>query len=538
LTTDFLAAVFPSIPSGMFMHLWTHPDKVSTWVPLSIAVLSHEVIETQNIYVGVGLSPEDYGPKKRCSASRVAAMPGLVADLDIKDGAFPNLNAIQRFIGELPMAPTITVASGGGVQAWWLFRELWIFDSDEEREECATLSRGWGGFLSRRARAEGVTLDSVWDLARLMRVPGTLNNKYSPPRPVSILSTDGPRYNPGDFREWAVITPPQATVEVDATGLVWRDDADVPSARLNAMLQNSPQFRASWEHRRKNFTSCSEYDMSLATLAAFAGWEEQAILNLLIAHRNKYGEKLHLDNKKKYTCTIGNALAAAKAKRNENAISDTLEALSSSPTKVPEIDNDIRRQFLDIIADRTGCAVDRLVVYSSHEENQYEAVIGGVEVRVGSDKELLSWTRWREIALHHGAIRSKPTPTEWQDSIRGFQAVMEVTQVTEANATEALAEHIRSLCSESATVHQSLAGADMASAIDGGQPMVIGDRLYFKRSELVRHISVERERWGRLQLSKVLRQIEFEGIQISARNGKSVSKGRYLCGPAAILEDA
>jgi putative DNA primase/helicase len=534
--TDFLTSVFPEIPEGMYLHIWMHPSKESEWWTTVPGVFPGK----QNHYIGVGLSDQDYGPKKRCSASRVAAMPGLVADLDIKDGAFPDLSAIQRFVGELPMTPTITVASGGGVQAWWLFRELWVFETDEEREECAALSRGWGGFLSRRARAEGVTLDSVWDLARLMRVPGTFNHKYSPPRPVSVLSDDGPRYNPEDFREWVIATPPQATVEVDGTGLVWRDDADVESARLQAMLDNFPQFRASWEHKRKDFSSCSEYDMSLATLAAQAGWEQQAILNLLIRHRIKYGEKLHLSNKAKYLGTIGKALAAAQSQRNETIIGDTLDAIRTDPTEVPEISADTRSDFLATIAKRTGCKVERLVVYSSHEESQYEVVIGGATIHVGGVSDLMSQRKWQEIALRNGVVQQLMKSKPWMDTIVGFQAVMEVVEVTEANATEALAEHIRALCASNNVYHgDKLAGKDVAGEIHRGGAMVIGgEDLYFTREALTRRLGTERERWGRLWLSRVLRELGFANKQISARENKdSVRKRRYLKGPAAILEE-
>ena len=41
-------------------------------------------------------------------------------------------------------------------------------------------------------------MDATWDLARVMRVPGTMNVKDpNDPRPVLLLSSDGPRYNVG-----------------------------------------------------------------------------------------------------------------------------------------------------------------------------------------------------------------------------------------------------------------------------------------------------------------------------------------------------
>lgn len=67
--------------------------------------------------------------------------------------------------------------------------------------------------------------------------------------------------------------------------------AEPPGLKFGALLLNDKRFKASWEHNRKDLKdqSLSSYDMSLATLAAYAEWTDQEIADLLIAHRRESG---------------------------------------------------------------------------------------------------------------------------------------------------------------------------------------------------------------------------------------------------------
>jgi hypothetical protein len=75
-----------------------------------------------------------------------------------------------------------------------------------------------------------------------------------------------------------------ATISIDP-------EAEPPSLRFNALMENEARFQASWKHKRKDLgdQSLSSYDMSLATLAAYAEWTDQEIANLIIAHRREHG---------------------------------------------------------------------------------------------------------------------------------------------------------------------------------------------------------------------------------------------------------
>ncbi|MDP2139801.1 MAG: PriCT-2 domain-containing protein [Gammaproteobacteria bacterium] len=77
--------------------------------------------------------------------------------------------------------PTIMVSSGSGLHLYWVIdrfiqRELWLMLASKFKAIAKQL-----GFLADPSRTA--------DIASLLRVPGTLNYKYSPPRPVILIHT-------------------------------------------------------------------------------------------------------------------------------------------------------------------------------------------------------------------------------------------------------------------------------------------------------------------------------------------------------------
>ena len=143
---DFLAALWANKPEEMYILIWTGRDKRSYWfqdvVPAGAFVMSAACRNTC-VYLGLGLSRTDQGPNHRCASEEIAGLAALWADLDIaspahKGKALPP--AVSDAVSILPtyMPPTITVATGNGIQAWWIFKEPLIFESEEERHDAVT----------------------------------------------------------------------------------------------------------------------------------------------------------------------------------------------------------------------------------------------------------------------------------------------------------------------------------------------------------------------------------------------------------------
>lgn len=143
----------------------------------------------------------------RARADNARAIPGLWVDIDIAGVAHAadNLPADEDEALELAHAlgppPTAVVHSGNGLQCWWLFHSpagLIGPDGDDTRR----LVEGWARTWKRISTERDVTVDPVFDLARILRVPGTLNWKTSPPKLVTLVHADGPRYSVDDIDGW------------------------------------------------------------------------------------------------------------------------------------------------------------------------------------------------------------------------------------------------------------------------------------------------------------------------------------------------
>ena len=327
---SFLRLLWPEDSSG-YLGLWSEA-KVPNWLPAGDAPDAAPQIaraaSTRDVWMHVGLAPVPMASRSRVRAEEVIAIPGLWCDLDYLDPAHKKTNlppdeaAAHAFLAELPLRPSVVLHSGHGLQAWWLFKESWYFADEAERQHAAALARGWQGYMRGRCRAHGWDLDSTFDLARLMRIGGTLNHRrpIEGVRPVKVLQAEPAAYNPSDFDPYlgaegdeVAITPPLRISLTETNG-------QLDQETLKALLDASPRFRSTWERTRKDLQdqSGSGYDQSLANQLAAAGWGEQKILAVLVESGRKHGGQLKALTY--YQRTIGKALDWA-AKHEEQAAS-------------------------------------------------------------------------------------------------------------------------------------------------------------------------------------------------------------------------
>ena len=302
---EFLIELWGDPPPGQVL-IWTLPQKWSIWFNRLDNVRVGDLSDS-DVYTGVGVACLDVllRGRERATADMIAGIAGLWADVDYagKDHAKPNLPPAEvdawELIHEMEFPPTIVVHTGHGLQAWWLFDRPWIFKNGEERERAQVMIRGWQGHMAELAAERGWVVDATHDLARLMRLPGTFNNK-SDPVPVKVLSSDGPRINWEEFPFLTAaytdgwIAPPLPAVTIGA--LILDPDAEPPWEKREALRDNDRKFKKSTDHDRSDLVdqSASSYDMSLASIAVTAGWTDQENVNLLIYHRRKNGDDLKL----------------------------------------------------------------------------------------------------------------------------------------------------------------------------------------------------------------------------------------------------
>ena len=163
-------------PAGRAYIDLRHPHKLAPFV--------HDHLQDHNFFGPATRLDESSGALENCSTLGV-----LFADIDFK--TTPEVEA-RRLLAECPLPPSIIIRSGNGLHVYWLLREPLNL---QDPGDCA-LAYSLLGRLCAFLRAD----EKVAEPAHILRIPGTLNHKYTPPRLVLIESMDTERrYNTSDF---------------------------------------------------------------------------------------------------------------------------------------------------------------------------------------------------------------------------------------------------------------------------------------------------------------------------------------------------
>jgi hypothetical protein len=154
--------------------------------------------------------------KGRGKAADSVELVGLWSDLDIAgpghkhdpakhDGlTLPPDEAAARAIVEragLP-TPSVWIHSGGGLYAWWLLDFPEEVTDPEERKAVGRTVAQLQDLLALTAKQAGHHYGTgVKDLARVLRIPGTINRKDGLARPCRIIEQSADRYRLDDLAE-------------------------------------------------------------------------------------------------------------------------------------------------------------------------------------------------------------------------------------------------------------------------------------------------------------------------------------------------
>lgn len=103
----------------------------------------------------------------------------------------PDEDAAHKIISKLP-TPSLIVHSGGGLYPIWVY-ERPIFLTEAKRAEARARSQRWQNLIAAHAAKLGWHYGSgVGDLARVLRLPGSINRKVPEiERPCRVIATSG-----------------------------------------------------------------------------------------------------------------------------------------------------------------------------------------------------------------------------------------------------------------------------------------------------------------------------------------------------------
>ncbi len=131
----------------------------------------------------------------RGDGSHAAIMPGFYADIDTADGEHsgdrPTKQQVADMLksGDVVPPPSVIIGTGGGFHCYWMFATPWVFKNEKDQQ----LAASWLTGLNDRIKKWCVELDPKFkyerlkDLARILRIPGSLNHKTDPPKDASQL---------------------------------------------------------------------------------------------------------------------------------------------------------------------------------------------------------------------------------------------------------------------------------------------------------------------------------------------------------------
>lgn len=315
MTNTFLSTLFAGKPKDQAILIWTKVDKFSRYFkdPHEAQTRSEALAHTSDVYFGVCTASGEFAKvksnsKKRPTIEEVVGCPALFLDLDYgeshqKKNIPPTEKDAIALVMRMPCPPTYIVNSGNGLHAYWMLSEFYLIKNDEDRKLIDSMSYSWQAKCKKLAADFDWDIDSTFDLARILRVPGTLNRKTSNLKDVTVLQYSEQTYTIKqlqDYLDGVLVSSPSRRVKPasseDADALILDPKASVNFEKYNELCREEPKFKQSFERTRKNMkdTSPSSYDMSLATYAANAGWTDQEIVNLIIASRKLHNNDLKL----------------------------------------------------------------------------------------------------------------------------------------------------------------------------------------------------------------------------------------------------
>lgn len=135
--------------------------------------------EKLNVYLMVNtVDPSTTFTNGRGNAAQVNRLTALWADIDYKDGGLPREKAtllVSQLSAIVNAQPVAIVHSGHGMQPYWAIEDGEI--GVGTRSHIAGILTRWGQLVKRLANIEGGNVDSVYDLPRVLRAPGTINFK-------------------------------------------------------------------------------------------------------------------------------------------------------------------------------------------------------------------------------------------------------------------------------------------------------------------------------------------------------------------------
>jgi len=188
MALKFLNMLFSAVVERLFGYLWTKQDKAT--YPFAVSspderiAMAKKAIELsdagKDVYFGVNLMNDPPAQNARVKNEFVTLQTATVADIDILGGTHTDPNKypanVEMAKGFLPFPVSMLVYSGQGLHPYCLYAKP-ITITAENRSEVTKRNKKFIDTIRSRAGKYVKAVDSVQDLPRVLRMPGTYNYK-------------------------------------------------------------------------------------------------------------------------------------------------------------------------------------------------------------------------------------------------------------------------------------------------------------------------------------------------------------------------
>ncbi len=546
LANQFLSQIFKGVPENLYYYLWANPPKHSHSFQAGQEVDVTKYKSDVDLYFGLGLTTEPLAPTTRAKSTEVAGITCLWADIDFgpnhKKNVPPDEKTAVELIKKFPFMPSIVVDSGNGWHAYWLLEEPWIFTDDDDRAVGMNAVKSWQAKLRAVFRASGYDLDTTHDFARVLRVPGTYNNKDTDnPKQVKIYyphnweGRDVPRYALNDLFK---ITKTTATGGNESSSqpveLTPCEVGQFDPDKFMLLKENVESFARTWDKKRLDMPdqSPSSYDMALCNILVQLDWPDSEIAGLIYAFRKKHGHDLSkVTDRDDYI-----ARTIHKAKLGSVMGPDLFTDKQRTKIGIPKPDHSetlkdqTKEQKLEMLRNVLKIPLVK-VLCQGREKTQYSVVLEldgqEVEVTIGNSTSMVQANVFRTKIMD--AMLADPVPAmkpaQWKKCVGLLLSIAEEIEDNDSLEYNIAVDYIRTFLIQKPVYN----GNDWHDYFKQREPFIHNGTIYIHYSSFLKfiHNFFGNHSANRSDVTRMLRKTGFRSYKMSVRLDCGVDNASY-----------
>ena len=465
-----------SVSKDARFTIWTFHNRAHYWCSdISSAFKNFDL--RRDTYFSMAVYPRGITRRTKDNAS---AIFGVWLDVDCGDKGnskdyFPTVEKALAWVTDTLCGRwSFIIHSGGGLHVYLMFDEPFWIESDEDRTRAAKLTKAFHSWADNLCPH---TIDPIYDLARVMRLPGTTNTRTG--NIAYVLDESGEEVSFSDLEEFL---PP---VELNETSQVSSIDgeADIEDVKstISMLREADKTFDLTWKRQRRlKDRSPSGYCMSIANSMAAAGCRDVEIVTAL-----KMWRASQTDAVEKPESWYEITLSKARKMSRPEIIGVQVSAALETDDAVEQMEK------ISLVLGREVSEIRKRVIpeYKGHKEkSSYEFIFtDDSTVLLPNTETLMSQEKMRNALFEEiGVLMQRLKGAKWDDFLRLVLAnVTEITEELEGNTSFNLENELH------AFVQKKRESGNLVQSLDAMGPTTLYEEdgvTYFKWNAFKRHL--------------------------------------------------